>query len=407
MKREVADLFDSVQDGVLFLTADATVGYGNRAGRALFGVAVGERMPSELICLKVEAVEEGFLKLPVDIDLEEVDFRALGMNATATKDNLHVRLLNGMQPNTYVLVAQNVTGMKVYENAVNNLSEMVKVELLEPFNAMTDVLNELDAVVSVLLQKEEQEAGLSYGHFDAITPEPSTEFRPVQHLQSEIKRLKTVGSGFVERAGQLALLAKTYSDAAMTANHRIDVMEMVKAALDRSEPILKARQIKVSYVGMSDELPTLYGSSEWLARALSEYVNFVADHAEPDSRFLFTVRGNGNYVLLALKNTGFSLPPAMMHRAFMPFCQGVGGAEAGQGLGLGLAVSKRIIELHGGQMRIKEDVEGSMDLLIELPAGELRRAKPQDGIEQAQRYAEDLARLVQQRTSGAAMSHIH
>jgi signal transduction histidine kinase len=297
--------------------------------------------------------------------------------------------------------------MKVYENAVNNLSEMVKVELLEPFNAMTDVLNELDAVVSVLLQKEEQEAGLSYGHFDAITPEPSTEFRPVQHLQSEIKRLKTVGSGFVERAGQLALLAKTYSDAAMTANHRIDVMEMVKAALDRSEPILKARQIKVSYVGMSDELPTLYGSSEWLARALSEYVNFVADHAEPDSRFLFTVRGNGNYVLLALKNTGFSLPPAMMHRAFMPFCQGVGGAEAGQGLGLGLAVSKRIIELHGGQMRIKEDVEGSMDLLIELPAGELRRAKPQDGIEQAQRYAEDLARLVQQRTSGAAMSHIH
>jgi light-regulated signal transduction histidine kinase (bacteriophytochrome) len=147
---------------------------------------------------------------------------------------------------------------------------------------------------------------------------------------------------------------------------------------------------------MEGVVPVIYGSQTWLSLALAEYVRYLAERAEESSRFVLTARSYGNYVVIQLQNTGFSVPPALEDPAFMPFFQD---GAFGEGLGLGLTVSKRVIELHRGRIRLSEDADGSMRWMLELAVGDAPAYTEMDALKQAQRYAEDLSQLMQRKLS--------
>ncbi len=81
----------------------------------------------------------------------------------------------------------------------------------------------------------------------------------------------------------------------------------------------------------------------------------------------------GDRVMLRVEDTGPGIPPEVQSRLFEPFF-----TTKKSGSGLGLSVSKRIVEVHGGELRV-ESAEGRTVFLVELPAGQGHNEMPPEG----------------------------
>jgi hypothetical protein len=58
-----------------------------------------------------------------------------------------------------------------------------------------------------------------------------------------------------------------------------------------------------------------------------------------------------------------------------------------------LALAQRILEQHGGSVRIEDEFD-SVDFVLEIPAGAPASQDAQLSVEQAQRYARDMSQLL-------------
>lgn len=104
-----------------------------------------------------------------------------------------------------------------------------------------------------------------------------------------------------------------------------------------------------------------------LAQALSNIASNAADHAASGTPALLELHGEGDWVTVAITNTGPCIPPELLPVIFSAFRRAEPGAEARNGhLGLGLFVACEITRAHGGTLNVRSS-EGSTTFSMRLP----------------------------------------
>ena len=93
-----------------------------------------------------------------------------------------------------------------------------------------------------------------------------------------------------------------------------------------------------------------------------------ADSEEPDI-CITTEQGHGS-VIVTITDRGPGIPAAELQTLFQPFKSTKSG-----GLGLGLYQCKRIVEEHGGSIRIRSEVGQGTEVRLELPAAAPAKSK--------------------------------
>jgi signal transduction histidine kinase len=117
---------------------------------------------------------------------------------------------------------------------------------------------------------------------------------------------------------------------------------------------------------------------EWdpdrLEQVASNLVSNAVDHGDPASPVRVEVQGEGDAVVLRVRNEGPPVPPEVLAHLFEPFSRGPDekGRKA-SGLGLGLYIAREIVRGHGGQIAAASDSETVVT--VRLP----RRAPPAAG----------------------------
>lgn len=83
-----------------------------------------------------------------------------------------------------------------------------------------------------------------------------------------------------------------------------------------------------------------------------------------------SLRGQAGQAVLSVRDSGIGIAPDMLPRVFDLFVQGARGADrGGGGLGLGLALVRRIAELHGGSVEARSEGPGrGSEFIVRLPA---------------------------------------
>ena len=80
------------------------------------------------------------------------------------------------------------------------------------------------------------------------------------------------------------------------------------------------------------------------------------------------VEGRDGWAVLRVHDDGPGIPPEEIARVFERFVQGSGAKNSG-GLGLGLYITRKIVEAHGGRIRVDSGVSAGTTFSVELPCG--------------------------------------
>ena len=109
-------------------------------------------------------------------------------------------------------------------------------------------------------------------------------------------------------------------------------------------------------IAIPDEEIMLSGDRNELKRAITNLVVNVYKHNPDGIKAGITVCEENGSAVIKLSDSGHEIPDGM--NIFEPFVTENASRTAGQGTGLGLAVTKRVIELHGGSITVEKGTNG-------------------------------------------------
>jgi PAS domain S-box-containing protein len=165
---------------------------------------------------------------------------------------------------------------------------------------------------------------------------------------------------------------------------RADVVALeavIARALETAQPLIDA-QCHTLVVSMPAEPVTLSADPVRLAQVVGNLLTNAAKYTEPGGHIRLAVEREGGDVLIRVRDTGIGIAPDMQSRIFEPFVQVDHSTVRAQGgLGIGLTLVKRLVEMHHGSVEAHSAGLGQgSELIVRLPAGPAPRpAEPAPG----------------------------
>jgi PAS domain S-box-containing protein len=169
---------------------------------------------------------------------------------------------------------------------------------------------------------------------------------------------------------------------------RVDLVGVVRRAVDDYQPVFSERHISVDLVSVAGPL-WVDGDPNRLAQVMANILMNAVKFTEEGGRttVALTDDPDAGTATIEVTNTGVGIDRALLSRLFEPFTQGAQALDRKYGgLGLGLAITKALVELHGGSVTAHSEGPGQgAQFRIELPLvtaatdrerGERREAAP-------------------------------
>jgi len=155
----------------------------------------------------------------------------------------------------------------------------------------------------------------------------------------------------------------------------VDTREVVEAALEMSSPVVMRYGHEVS-VAIAPGCPAVDADRARLVQVLDNLVTNAAKYSEPGSRIAIAAQAAADGVSIAVKDNGTGIPPDMLERVFDMFTQVDRSLERSRGgLGIGLTLVRRIVELHGGSVVARSAGAGrGSEFVVTLPAARAAQA---------------------------------
>jgi signal transduction histidine kinase len=148
----------------------------------------------------------------------------------------------------------------------------------------------------------------------------------------------------------------------------LDLRDAVRGAVEMTRPVIEAKEHELSVVLPPDPLP-LDADVTRLEQALGNLVRNAAKYTEPGGHIEVSAwREDGEAVVL-VKDDGLGIAPELLPRIFDLFIQGEQSLDrSGGGLGIGLTLVRRLIEMHGGRVEARSEGPGrGSEFVVRLP----------------------------------------
>jgi PAS domain S-box-containing protein len=132
---------------------------------------------------------------------------------------------------------------------------------------------------------------------------------------------------------------------------RLEPLELgtvIAQALETIEPQLRLKRHEVTLIG-SDEPRYVNGDFARLVQCVANVLGNAVKYTDPGGQIQVSTRAEEDWVIIEITDNGVGIPPPLLERVFDIFMQAEGSCErAPGGLGVGLAIVKRLIEQHHG-----------------------------------------------------------
>jgi signal transduction histidine kinase/CheY-like chemotaxis protein len=139
---------------------------------------------------------------------------------------------------------------------------------------------------------------------------------------------------------------------------RVELAAVVGRAVDSTRSLIEARGHRLE-VALPPEPVRLFADPTRLEQVLANLLNNSAKYTEPGGRIWLSAESEGGEVVLQVRDTGIGIPPHMLGRVFDLFMQAHPTLDRAEGgLGIGLTLVRRLVEMHGGRVEVRSDGPG-------------------------------------------------
>jgi two-component system, chemotaxis family, CheB/CheR fusion protein len=158
-----------------------------------------------------------------------------------------------------------------------------------------------------------------------------------------------------------------------------DLATVIEAAVETARPALDGKRHKLT-VNLPTE-PIQFASDPLrLAQVFSNLLTNAAKYTDPGGSIEIRASASADTVTLVVADTGIGLTPDALAQVFTMFSQIKTAQDRSEGgLGIGLALSKGLVELHGGSIEARSGGAGrGSEFIVHLPRRTIMAGKPVD-----------------------------
>ncbi len=355
----IAGLVDAVNDGVLTIDADGRIVLFNRAAERLFGVPATEaiggtverfipRNPRAFDGARTQELRSG------DVDTGEVR-ELFGKRAGGQEFPLEVSLsrLDSERGALVTAVLRDVSGLQT-ARAERQAREALEASSRAKTEFLSRMSHELRTPLNAVL-------GFSQLlRLDAVEP-PS-----LQQLE-RIQRIENAGAHLLALVNDVLDLSRVESGQMTVTLESVDLQSSVEDAMSMVLPLAAASGVKTWIAGMEGDLvsyattlePEIFVLADRvrLRQVLVNLLSNAVKYNRPGGQVRVSWQVGDEQCDLRITDDGVGMAPEKLERLFEPFNRL--GAEKSkiEGTGIGLVLSRRLVELMHGQLRIDSSVD--------------------------------------------------
>ena len=150
---------------------------------------------------------------------------------------------------------------------------------------------------------------------------------------------------------------------------RVDLSQILREAVEISGPVIEQEGHQLA-LALHGEPVHLDGDGTRLAQVFSNLLNNAAKYTPSGGSIELVTRREGGHVVVSVRDNGMGIPPEMLQRVFDMFQQVDASLSRSRGgLGIGLTLVKRLVQLHDGSVEARSGGLGKgSEFVVRLPA---------------------------------------
>ncbi len=187
-------------------------------------------------------------------------------------------------------------------------------------------------------------------------------------LPEEAKELLSIAERSAGRIRDLLQKAQEYlslGQGVRLKGERVDLKDLLLRVAEEVRPLARRKRLRLRLTLPRGEA-WVYGDREWLYQAVLNVVNNAVKYTPEGGRVALRLLLGRERYGIAVADTGPGIPQEEQARVFEPFYRASTRGEV-EGTGLGLALVKRVLEAHGGEVRLKSRPGRGSTFFLLLP----------------------------------------
>jgi signal transduction histidine kinase len=157
----------------------------------------------------------------------------------------------------------------------------------------------------------------------------------------------------------------------------VDASSIVYGAVEKARPLITSHKHTLN-LDISPEPMPLYVDPTRIEQVITNLLTNAAKYTPDGGRIEIRVRPVGDSVVLSVRDNGIGIAPETLPHVFDLFVQAEASRDRDQGgLGIGLALARKISELHGGTVRAESAGKNrGSEFIVTLPLEQPAVARP-------------------------------
>lgn len=353
-------LFETAQDAILILDAlTGKIQDANPFIKKMLGYSEDELIGKELW-------EIGLFQ---DVEASQKAFRELQERGHIRYDHLPLETKSGQTVEVeFVSNVYQVDKRQVIQCNVRDITERARLE--------RQMREQAEALADLNRHKDEFLAMLSHELRNPLAP-----ILNAAHLlrnQRDDNPMRQQARDIIERqAGQMARIIDDLMEVSRVTTGRIklhqehlDIRGIVEHAVESTRPLIDQRKHELS-VSLPDEPIWLHADAARLEQVIVNLLNNAAKYMDKSGHIWLSVEQEGDKAVLRVRDTGVGIAPELLPLIFDLFTQADRSLDRSQGgLGIGLTVVRRLVEMHRGTVEANSAGLGKgSEFIVRLPVG--------------------------------------
>jgi signal transduction histidine kinase len=175
------------------------------------------------------------------------------------------------------------------------------------------------------------------------------------HDESHQKLIQTIihnANTLETRLAELLDIVKTGSGKLQLQIEPVDMKSLILGTCQQISPMLRGKKHKLN-TDLPDSLPIIRGDGQRLEQVLLNLLTNAAKFTPEGGNITVRARIDDTGLVIAVQDDGIGIAREEQSRLFQPYSRLSSDRQRHPGLGLGLALARQVVELHGGKIWVE------------------------------------------------------